>query len=65
MFMNKGGLADALNKINMCTQTEFDAFIHGFNQAGPLFSIVDVGPGKEAADNKVKGQSCLSFGVFP
>jgi hypothetical protein len=39
----------------ICSAEQFDAFLLGFNQASPLFSIVDVGRGKEAADVKVKG----------
>ena len=40
-------------------------FAHGFNQRHALFDIVDVGLGKEAADNKVRGwlRSTESFSV--
>lgn len=31
------------------------SFVHAFNLAQPLFSIVDVGRGKERADHKIKG----------
>lgn len=34
----------------------FDEFVTGFNQAHELFSIVDVGMGKEASDAKVRGE---------
>lgn len=30
-------------------------FVHGFNQRQGLFDFVDVGPGKESADNKIRG----------
>ena len=30
-------------------------FVHGFNQRQSLFDFVDVGPGKESADNKIRG----------
>lgn len=30
-------------------------FVHGFNQRLGLFDFVDVGPGKESADNKIRG----------
>ncbi|KAK2755639.1 c-x8-c-x5-c-x3-h type zinc finger protein [Colletotrichum kahawae] len=33
------------------TLTEFG---HGFSRAQPLFNFVDVGPGKEAADHKIR-----------
>ena len=32
-------------------------FAHGFNQRQALFDYVDVGPGKEGADNKIRGMS--------
>ena len=38
-----------------CIVEQYDAFIEGFNKAAPLFSIVDVGSSKEAADTKLKG----------
>ena len=31
-------------------------FAHGFNQRQGLFDFVDVGPGKEGADNKIRGK---------
>ncbi|KAF6217841.1 hypothetical protein HO133_006253 [Letharia lupina] len=34
-------------------------FVHGFNQRQGLFDFVDVGPGKESADNKLR--ECLDF----
>lgn len=30
-------------------------FVHGFNQRQGLFDFVDVGSGKESADNKIRG----------
>ncbi len=42
---------------NVCTWDEFDGFCHGFNQSTHLFSIVDAGNGKEAADTKIKGKA--------
>ncbi|KAH7104356.1 hypothetical protein BKA62DRAFT_694409 [Auriculariales sp. MPI-PUGE-AT-0066] len=65
LFLHKRGLGDTLVANGMIADAaQFDSFIHGFNQAGPLFSIVDVGAGKEAADNKVK--ECLrTFARFP
>lgn len=56
IFCNKKGLADTLASNNFCTAELFDEFVMGFNQAAPLFSFVDVGVGKEAADSKIKGK---------
>lgn len=37
------------------TAGDMNIFVHAFNLAQPLFSIVDVGRGKERADHKIKG----------
>lgn len=55
VYFNKSGLLDVMTSQKICTLERFEAFLLGFNQASPLFSIVDVGGGKEAADVKVKG----------
>jgi hypothetical protein len=57
IYLNTSGLMETLMYNGLCTADQFDAFIVGFNQASPLFSIVDVGYGKEAADAKIKGAS--------
>ncbi|KAF8323989.1 hypothetical protein DL93DRAFT_2162086 [Clavulina sp. PMI_390] len=43
---------------------EFDAFIAGFNQASPLFHMIDVGHGKESTDAKLRGL-CEYFSQLP
>jgi hypothetical protein len=58
VYCNKSGLMDTLVNNDICTVGDFEAFVLGFNQSSPLFSIVDVGGGKEAADAKIKGR-CL------
>lgn len=55
VYCNKQGLSDTLNAANLAAPEAFEAFVVGFNQASPLFSIVDAGSGKEAADSKIKG----------
>jgi hypothetical protein len=55
IFCNKKGLAETLSNNSVCTAEQFEEFYMGFNQANPLFSFVDVGVGKEAADSKIKG----------
>ena len=37
------------------TAGDMTTFAHAFNLAQPLFSIIDVGRGKERADHKIKG----------
>jgi hypothetical protein len=55
VYCNKTGLLNTLARRDMCTAEQFEDFVLGFNQASPLFSIVDVGNIKEAADTKIKG----------
>ncbi|KZT74652.1 hypothetical protein DAEQUDRAFT_659485 [Daedalea quercina L-15889] len=64
IYFNKTGLLETLTQNNVCDAEQFEAFLMGFNQASPLFSMVDVGSGKEAADSKIK--ECLRvFTRFP
>lgn len=37
-----------------CTSEELEDFFRGFVQADPLINVVDVGRGKEAADDKMR-----------
>lgn len=55
IYCNLTGLRDTFINNHHCTVEQYDAFIEGFNKAAPLFSIVDVGSSKEAADTKLKG----------
>ncbi|KAJ7492585.1 hypothetical protein FB451DRAFT_1218897 [Mycena latifolia] len=54
VYCNKTGLVETLVNQDICTKDQFEEFCLGFNQAAPLFSILDVGHGKEAADTKIK-----------
>ncbi|KAK7694623.1 hypothetical protein QCA50_001810 [Cerrena zonata] len=64
VYCNKSGLLETLTNNNVCTAEQFENFVIGFNQAAPLFSFVDVGSGKERADEKIK--ECLRvFTRFP
>ena len=56
IYCNKKGLTETLTSNEICTLEQFEQFIMGFNQAAPLFSFVDAGVGKEAADSKIKGK---------
>jgi hypothetical protein len=56
VFYNKRGLSEALGRSNLLSaKTKLDDFMIGFNQAAGRFSMIDVGPGKEVADAKIKG----------
>ncbi|KAJ7706142.1 hypothetical protein B0H17DRAFT_1035886 [Mycena rosella] len=54
VYCNKTGLVETLVNQDVCTKEQFEDFCLGFGQAAPLFSILDVGHGKEAADTKIK-----------
>ncbi|KZV99638.1 hypothetical protein EXIGLDRAFT_831372 [Exidia glandulosa HHB12029] len=54
VYFNRTGLRDILARSNICTYSQFDAFWIGFVQAASMFQVVDVGPGKEAADAKLR-----------
>lgn len=59
IYMNQSGLRDTLAANHVCSVTQFTDFVLGFNRSTELFSIVDVGKGKEAADAKLRGE-CLT-----
>lgn len=54
VFLAKSGLESVLHRNGICTPDEFTNFLNGFVGAHQLFSIVDVGMGKEAADHKLR-----------
>lgn len=43
----------------MKESSSMNLFAHGFNQRQATFDLVDVGPGRERADNKVRGTFTL------
>lgn len=56
VYLNRLGMTEHLLANNLLKRAhDFDDFIRGFNQASPLFHIIDVGHGKEAADAKIRG----------
>lgn len=55
-YANLTGLAQACVKNGkLKVATLLSQFVIGFNRRYPLFDFVDVGPGKEEADNKLRG----------
>lgn len=60
IYCNFEGLSRKLAQIGVIKSTaEFRAFAAEFNLSQPLFSLVDVGSGKERADHKIKGMVFL------
>ncbi|KIJ32342.1 hypothetical protein M422DRAFT_70627 [Sphaerobolus stellatus SS14] len=62
IFLNLKGLQNTLASTGICTATDFEAFVIGFNQANSRLAICDVHSGKEAADAKIKG---ITHGCIP
>lgn len=54
LFINRDGLHETLLGSNLCTADQFRSFLVGFSQASPRFLIVEVGPGPEAVDAKLR-----------
>ncbi|KZV99633.1 hypothetical protein EXIGLDRAFT_724636 [Exidia glandulosa HHB12029] len=54
VFCNRRGLRDTLLRAGICSAQQFSDFWVGFTQAVNMFQMVDVGPGKEAADAKLR-----------
>lgn len=55
VFYNKFGLMEAIGQAgHWAAKHKFEDFALGFNRAAERFVMVDVGPGKEAADAKIK-----------
>ena len=67
-YANLTGLAQACVKNGkLKVGSLLGHFVIGFNRRYPLFDFVDIGPGKEEADSKVRGMgfhltlSCIGF----
>ncbi len=58
IYANVKGLGDVLQKSSIIDRaTLFEDFARGFNGSKLLFDFVDVGSGKDKADDKITGQS--------
>jgi hypothetical protein len=57
MYANVKGLADACCRAGLVTSPALlEDFVRGFTRGNALFDFVDVGPGKDRADEKVSGR---------
>lgn len=57
MYANVKGLADLCCRAGLvASPTLIKDFVRGFTRGNPLFDFVDVGPGKDRADEKVSGK---------
>jgi hypothetical protein len=58
IYANVKGLGDVLQKSSIIDRaTLFEDFARGFNGSKLLFDFIDVGTGKDKADDKITGQS--------
>ncbi|KAG8218787.1 hypothetical protein J3R82DRAFT_4462 [Butyriboletus roseoflavus] len=53
IYYNRIGLASVLERHQICTSEQLEAFTMGFSQASPRFLLVDVGYGKDATYTKI------------
>jgi hypothetical protein len=66
MYANVRGLADACARAGLVESPKLiEEFARGFTRGDTLFDFVDVGPGKDRADEKVSGKLLSSDGSFP
>ena len=58
IYANARGLADTCRKAGIVSSPEVvEDFFRGFTQGDDLFNFIDVGSGKDRADNKMKGEN--------
>lgn len=56
IYANVKGLAEVCRRANIVSSPEIiEDFFRGFTQGDDLFNFIDVGPGKDRADTKMKG----------
>jgi hypothetical protein len=61
IYANVKGLGDVLQKSSIVDRASlFEDFARGFNGSKLLFDFIDVGAGKDKADDKITGQSSHS-----
>jgi hypothetical protein len=68
IYLSLDKLGQKLYQVGLLkSPNEFRTFAQSFNVNQPLFSIIDVGHGKERADYKIKGEMlshlCTGFGT--
>lgn len=57
VYANVRGLAEVLVRTGAIEAVEdFEDFVRGFTRAKKMFDFIDVGPGKDRADEKIIGR---------
>lgn len=57
IYFNRTSMLEILLGNSLCAAEVFEDFLIGFGQSSPRFQLVEVGPGREAMDAKIKGGS--------
>jgi hypothetical protein len=58
VYANVRGLAEVLVRLGIINDVgNFEDFARGFTRGKNLFDFVDVGPGKDRADDKISGKA--------
>jgi hypothetical protein len=61
VYADVRGLADKFVRLGTIEALEdFDEFVRGFTRAKTMFDFIDVGAGKDSADEKIIGKSSPS-----
>jgi hypothetical protein len=59
MYADVQGLADACHKAGVVPSiAHVEEFVKGFTRGRILFDFIDVGQGKDRADEKISGEAC-------
>lgn len=62
VYANVKGLAETLVRAGIIEEvSQFEEFVRGFTNGRTLFDFIDVGPGKDRADDKIIGKSEICF----
>ncbi|KAI6130528.1 hypothetical protein EDD16DRAFT_1092363 [Pisolithus croceorrhizus] len=62
VYYNRLGLINVLERHKLCSPEQFEAFVMGFSQTSPRFSLVDVGYGRDAY---IHQDSRISSNIHP
>ena len=65
IYYNKRNLLELLLENDLCASEQFEAFLSGFSETSPRFSMVDVGFSKGATVSKVIGTDLLHVWHIP
>ena len=65
IYYNKRNLIELLLENDICAAEQFEAFLSGFSETSPRFTMVDVGFSKGGTVSKVIGTDLLNPASFP